>query len=94
MKISQAIQVCYELNEENKARELSGLVEAMLKFKLKEGMILTYNQEEEIKIKGSKIIVKPVWKWPLDATFPLKLNHKHSTLTHHHLFIIIKAFYF
>lgn len=62
-KISHAVQVCYELNEENKSRELNGLIEAMLKFKLKEGIILTYNQEEEIKMKGTKIVVKPVWKW-------------------------------
>lgn len=68
-EIKQAIQVCYELNEENKERELSGLKEAMAKFKLKEGLLLTNSQEEEIKldrgeIRG-KIIVKPVWKWLL-----------------------------
>lgn len=64
-KIIQAFQVCYDLTEENKERELSGLSEAMDKFKLKEGMILTNSQEEEIKLKGRKIIVKPVWKWLL-----------------------------
>ena len=36
----------------------------MDKFKLKEGLILTYDQEEEIILKGNKkVIVKPVWKW-------------------------------
>ena len=66
-KIIQAIQVCYELTKENKEREIEGLTEAMNKFKLKEGLILTYDKEEEIKLKGnSKIIIKPVWKWLLE----------------------------
>jgi predicted AAA+ superfamily ATPase len=64
-KITQAIQVCYDLNENNKEREIKGLVEAMNKFKLNEGLILTYNQEEEFRIDGKKIKVIPVWKWLL-----------------------------
>jgi len=64
-KITQAVQVCYNLTEENKERELIGLSEAMEKFKLKEGMILTYNQEEEMIFEGRKIKLIPVWKWLL-----------------------------
>ncbi len=64
-KVKQAIQVCYELNEENREREVEGLTEAMEKFKLKEGLLLTNSQEEELKIDGKKIIIKPVWKWLL-----------------------------
>ncbi|MCX6741823.1 MAG: ATP-binding protein [Candidatus Pacearchaeota archaeon] len=64
--IVQAIQVCYELNEKSKDREITGLIEALEKFKLKEGLILTNDQEEEIKENGKKIIVKPVWKWLLE----------------------------
>jgi len=65
--ITKVIQVCYELTRDNKEREIEGLTEAMNKFKLKEGLILTYDQEEEIKIKGnSRIIIKPVWKWLLE----------------------------
>ena len=63
--VTKAIQVCYDLNEDNKEREISGLKEAMDKFKLNEGLLLTDNQEEEIKIKGKKIKVIPVWKWLL-----------------------------
>lgn len=63
MNIVNAIQVCYDLNEDNKRREINGLVEAMEKFKLKDGVILTYNQEDEIRIDNNKIMVKPVWKW-------------------------------
>ena len=42
---------------------LAGLVEAMGKFGLNEGMILTFNQEDELKEAGKKIKVKPVWQW-------------------------------
>lgn len=63
IKIYKAIQVCYELSKENKQREINGLKEAMDKFKLKQGLILTSNQEEEIKIGRNKIIIMPVWKW-------------------------------
>jgi len=65
-KIAQVIQCCYELTKDNKEREITGLTEAMDKFKLKEGFILTYDQEEEINLKGKKVIVKPVWKWLLE----------------------------
>ena len=65
-KIVEAMQVCYELNEENKDREVKGLLEAMEKFKLKEGFVLTYNQEDTLEEQEKKIIVKPVWKWLLE----------------------------
>jgi len=65
-KITQAIQVCYHLTEQNKNRELNGLFEALNKFKLNEGLILTYNQDDHFEIKGKKIKVLPVWKWLLE----------------------------
>ena len=65
-KITRAMQVCYEINDNNKNREINGLVEAMDKFKLKEGLILTYNQEDEFKVKDNKIKILPVWKWLLE----------------------------
>jgi hypothetical protein len=64
-KIENAIQVCSELNIENRDREYKGLLEAVNFFKLKQGMILTADQEEIIKIEDKKIVVKPVWKWLL-----------------------------
>lgn len=64
--ITQAIQVCYELTRDNKEREVEGLKDAMNNFRLKEGLILTYDQEEEIKLDRLKIIIKPVWKWLLE----------------------------
>jgi len=65
LKIVQAIQVTQNLDDGNKSREIAGLLEACKKYKLKEGMILTYDQEEEIIVDGKKIVVEPVWKWLL-----------------------------
>ena len=64
-KITHAIQVCFDFNEENKDREIGGLISALKKFNLKEGIILTHNQEDEFLIDNKKITVKPVWKWLL-----------------------------
>ena len=64
-KIRESIQVCRLLNDSNKERELNGLIEAMDKFKLKEAVILTQEQEEEFKVNNKKIKVLPVWKWLL-----------------------------
>jgi predicted AAA+ superfamily ATPase len=64
-KIVEALQVCYELDEDNKKREFEGLLEAMKKYKLKEGLLLTNDEEEEIILEGKKIHVIPVWKWLL-----------------------------
>ncbi len=65
-KITQAIQVCYDLTDENKEREFNGLLEALDKFKLKEGLILTYNQDDHFELKGKSIKVIPLWKWLLE----------------------------
>lgn len=64
-KITKAFQVCFEYTEENKEREIGGLVEALKKFKLKEGLILTYNQEDNFAVDGLKIKLMSVWKWLL-----------------------------
>ena len=66
-RIKMAIQVSYELNEENKQREFDGLLEAIEKFGLKEGLILTFDQEDKFEIEGKRIIAKPVWKWMLES---------------------------
>ena len=66
-KVTHAIQVCYDLNEGNREREISGLMDALKEFNLKEGLILTNNQEEELKVEGKSIIIKPVWKWLLET---------------------------
>lgn len=64
----QLIQVCTELYDPStKKREFSGLVEAMDKFSLMTGLIITENEEfcEVLNIndKQYKIEVIPIWKW-------------------------------
>ncbi|MCX6778581.1 MAG: ATP-binding protein, partial [Candidatus Micrarchaeota archaeon] len=64
-KVTEAIQVCYELHEDNKKRELDGLVEAVKTFGLSGGLILTFDQKDELSMGGKKISVKPAWEWML-----------------------------
>lgn len=66
LKITEAIQVAQSLaNPETDKREIAGLLEAMEKFKLKKGLIITESQEEVKKIKGKIIKIVPAWKWLL-----------------------------
>ena len=51
----QVIQVCSQLNSDNKNREIDGLLEAMDFFKLNEGYMLTLNQKDKLS-QGKKII--------------------------------------
>lgn len=63
-------QVCYELNDENMERELSGLILGCKYAGLKKGFILTFDQEQNLTKEGIKIEIKPVWKWLLGLTTP------------------------
>lgn len=72
LKIVQAIQVCHELIDPNtKKREFAGLIEALTTFKLKQGLVLTTDEEGEeiVEIDGRKfeITIVPVWKWLLSV---------------------------
>lgn len=63
----QAIQVTKSLSDINtNKREIDGLIEAMKVHDLKEGLILTDDEENEFIQDGFKIIVKPIWKWLLE----------------------------
>ncbi len=62
-RITQAIQVCYTLNEDNKTREIDGVMEALEAFDLSEGLILTFDQQDMLKIDGKTIRVVPAWRW-------------------------------
>ncbi|MEN9464853.1 MAG: hypothetical protein RL217_1034 [Pseudomonadota bacterium] len=52
-----AIQVCYELNEHNQAREVNGLLK--LPFEVHERVILTYNQSMSL----GEVSVVPFWEY-------------------------------
>ncbi|MFH1387991.1 MAG: ATP-binding protein [Patescibacteria group bacterium] len=65
-KVKQLIQVSQNLKEnKTKEREINGLITALKELKLKQGLILTEDEEEVITLKGIKIIVQPIYKWLL-----------------------------
>jgi len=60
------IQVCFKMDEPaTRKREISGLLKASEKHKVKNHLIITYNTEEIIQEKGIEIKVIPVWNWLL-----------------------------
>ncbi len=62
-KITHAVQACFMLNEDNKKREVGGLLGAMDETGLAEGAIVTLNQEDRLKVDGKIIRIVPAWKW-------------------------------
>ncbi len=66
-RIRSAIQVCRTLQDAiTKQREVNGLLEAIETFELTEGLILTEDEEDILKLDNKTIYIKPVWKWLLD----------------------------
>ena len=53
-------------SEKTKQRETGALTRAMDELKLKSALILTEDSEEEIKLNGKAIIVRPIYKWLLE----------------------------
>ncbi len=64
-KISNAIQVCLQLNEKNENREMKGLTESMNSFNIKNGFIISKDTEKTIQTDKGEIDVIPAWKWVL-----------------------------
>ncbi|MDD3175100.1 MAG: ATP-binding protein [Candidatus Nanoarchaeia archaeon] len=62
-KIMQAVQSCFKITDENKEREINGLVEALNQFKLKKGSIVTFDQEDLLKFEDKTIELIPIWKF-------------------------------
>jgi predicted AAA+ superfamily ATPase len=68
MKIGETIQVSVDLRKGvNEKREIEGLLEAVQSFGLKEGLILTIDQEDTFKTGGITIKLVPVWKWLMEG---------------------------
>ncbi len=66
LDIVEAIQVATSLEDYDvRKREILGLIDALKTYNLKEGLILTEDEEDSFEQDGFKIIVKPVWKWLL-----------------------------
>jgi len=63
--VTQVIQVSYRLDE-NRERELKGLLEAMDAFGLEQGSIITDDHDAREKVNGKMIRFIPLWKWLLE----------------------------
>lgn len=59
----EAIQATWELNDENEAREMTGLLKAMKRFGLKEGVIVTRDQTDLITEGDCTIRVVPAHQY-------------------------------
>ena len=64
-QVTDAIQVCWKLDEENKKREVGGLVSAMKRFRLKKGRIVNSEVKGEEEIDGLKIEYIPLMEFLL-----------------------------
>jgi len=62
-KCKQVIQVCSQIDSDNKARELDGLIAAMEFFKLKEGFIITLNQKDKLVFNGKTVYLIPAFEF-------------------------------
>jgi predicted AAA+ superfamily ATPase len=68
------IQVCELLNQDNLHREIEGLKEAMAFFKLKEGFVLTLDQNDILTINGLTIYILPVYEFVTSGLAAIKNN--------------------
>jgi predicted AAA+ superfamily ATPase len=63
----QLVNVCYDFYENaTRERELKGMVAALKSLDLKEGLILTRDKTEEIKVSDKTVIVRPAWQYFLE----------------------------
>jgi hypothetical protein len=63
-KITQAIQVTYDMsNEDTKNREIKGLLTACKEFNLNSGTIITFDSEDEFIQDAIEIKLIPFYKW-------------------------------
>lgn len=63
-----AVQVSYSIrNADTRDREVGALVSLSKAFGVKQAMIITMDEEEDIEVGGLRISVVPIWKWILQA---------------------------
>jgi len=62
-KIKALYQVCWQLNQDNQEREISGLREAMEFFGMNQGYIITADQSDIFKLDNNTITALPFFEW-------------------------------
>ncbi len=63
LKVTDAIQVCNNLDNSNFDRELNGLFEAMHTHDISKGILLLFDVPDTDKPVPENIEVMPIWKW-------------------------------
>ncbi|MEW6086711.1 MAG: ATP-binding protein [bacterium] len=67
LKITSLVQVAYKINDPvTKEREIKAIIEAGGELKCNNFLIITWDYEEDIKIKEITIKLIPLWKWLLN----------------------------
>ncbi|MFP4402356.1 MAG: ATP-binding protein [Candidatus Nanoarchaeia archaeon] len=68
LNITKAIQVTKTLKDtDTRKREVAGLLDACHTYNLKEGLVLTQDEEDEFVEENIIIQVLPIWKWLLST---------------------------
>ena len=62
-RIDKLINVCWDLNENNEKRELSGLCEAMDRFDVADAEIIISGYDDRVDFKGKKIVISNFFNW-------------------------------
>ena len=63
-EVNRAIQVSYSLDDlDTYKREVGGLVKFLKTYKQYQGMIVTWDTEQQIVEDGITIQAIPIWKW-------------------------------
>ncbi len=79
------IQVAWSLEDESvRKREINSLVKACREFKLNRGIILTYKEEEKLRVNGIIIEIIPAWKWFLGIIDIPPMNPQSNPKIPHH----------
>ena len=68
-KITQLIQVCYEIENYSatKEREIKNLLKASKELKCKDLLVITWDYKEKETYKNKTIKYIPLWKWLLES---------------------------
>jgi predicted AAA+ superfamily ATPase len=66
LKIKQLIQVSYNIEDfVTKEREIKGLISASRELNCDDLLVISWDLEEEEKVRGKRIKILPLWKWLL-----------------------------
>ena len=66
--VEKAVQVTESLSQNNRDREIDGMIEALENFDLEKGLILTEDFQETLEKEGKTVEIKPVWYWLLEQS--------------------------